>query len=1229
MVPVIRIDDRYLAVSAHPGAAGGDAGMRYLFDDGFSFLKTPVGTTLEQAEAREREFRPVDLPHDWLIYDSQNLYEDGTGWYRKRFLWRESDEKRAFLTFDGVYMDSAVYINGQKAGEWKYGYSSFTLEITPYLRQGENTLYVSACFKSPNSRWYSGAGIYRDVYLRVTDAVCLAEDGVYVSTRQAGQDFLLRVETEILCGGATASPEASHRLYERNGQGQKGRQLALLPVSAEEAAAVWQAAGISPDGVRAAGSSTDLGGVNGSREADVRQVRFYRVAQPRLWDVDDPALYLLETVLCADGRETERQDTVVGFRSTVFSPTEGFLLNGRKLKLNGVCGHHDLGALGAAFNVSAMRRSFRILRDMGVNAFRTAHNMPARQVLELADEMGILVVCEAFDMWERPKTEYDYARFFPAWWERDVASWVRRDRNHPCVIMWSIGNEIYDTHADERGQTLTRLLTDEVRRHDPCRNAAVTIGSNFMPWENAQKCADIVKTAGYNYAEKHYRSHHEAHPDWIIYGSETSSIVQSRGVYHFPLREGILSEDDGQCSALGNSPSSWGARSMEDCVTVDRDTPFSMGQFVWSGFDYIGEPTPYHTKNSYFGQIDTAGFPKDSFYVWQAAWTDCDRAPMVHLFPYWDFNPGQMIDVRVCSNAPYVELFLNGRSLGRRKISNKPGSGREILADYRVPYEAGTIEAAAYDEDGRELARERRHSFGDSAALEILPENRQAQADGREILFLQIRALDREGHPVENACDRVFVEVEGPGRLVGMDNGDSTDGDSYKTTNRRLFNGKLLVMVQTGFVPGRITVKVHARGLAGAETVLTAVPASGVLPVGYPGGAPCGYTASEACTERPVVLGRREEIPVRMIRLMAEGGRTFGPDCREIRVRAEIFPPEAEDDRLRFRAVSGAGVPSHLVTLEQQGREAVMRAVGDGSFRLQCLSGSGTDHVRVISQLEFTVEGLGQAYLNPYGFIAGSQYTSVQGQAANGNERGVATDGEGRTVLTYSGLDFGRVGSDEITVPVFALTDEACPIQIWRGVPEEGGTLLADVVYHKPSIWNVYQPETWRLRERLRGIETLSFVVWRKLHLKGFSFTQKAWLKLQASEADAVYGDSYTVMPSTVEQIGNNVSLEFHEMDFGQEGAASLTIRGRCADRSNTIHVRFLDGCGESRQILEFARCGDWQERTFPLAPVRGMCRVTFVFLPGSRFDFDWFRFAKQAVSQQSDNDRGAKEGLS
>lgn len=1131
--------------------------MRKLWNDGWSFLKTSVGTEITDIMECGQEFSPVDIPHDWLIYDSLNLYEDSTGWYRKSFTWEPLEDKKVFLSFEGVYMDSAVYVNGHKAYEWKYGYSGFSFEITDFLVPGENEVILSACFQSPNSRWYSGAGIYRDVWMEVTDETYIEEDGIYISTKKQEEDFVLRVETSVK---GEKPAELVHRLVKN------GEEIAM-----------------------------DCLGQSGS-------VCEYLVKSPLMWDVENPALYTLRTSLFSGGKLLQEKENRIGFRYTEFRPQEGFFLNGRHLRLQGVCEHHDLGAIGAVFNRSAMKRKFTILKEMGVNAVRGAHNMMAPGLFDLADEMGILMISEAFDMWEKPKTTFDYARFFKEWHEKDVKSWVCRDRNHPSVIMWSIGNEIYDTHADEHGQEITTNLKALVEMYDSQSNALVTIGSNYMPWENAQKCADIVKIAGYNYSEKYYEKHHEEHPDWVIYGSETSSIVQSRGVYHFPLKAGILSEDDEQCSTLGNSITSWGARSIENCVTIDRDIPFSMGQFIWTGFDYIGEPTPYHTKNSYFGQIDTAGFPKDTYYVWKAAWTDYRKKPMVHVFPYWDFNPGQLIDVRVCSNAPTVELLLNGKSFGVQSLSHEPGSGKQIIADYQVPYEEGTLTAIAFDSEGKEIFRCERKSFGDSVAVVLKPENTTVKANGRDLLFVEIGTADQQGNPVENACDRVIVEVGGNGRLVGLDNGDSTDYDSYKGKSRRLFNGKLLAMIQANTEPGEIQVKVTAKGLKEACLILQSVESTQAEIL----------TTIEENQNLPIVMGSSAEVPVRKIVITAKDGQKFTSDKRTLTAQADILPATATDRELVFQAVNDSGVPSNLVTIVQDGNSVTMTAVGDGEFRLRCMSKSGTEGIRLISQLEFTIEGLGQAYLDPYDFISGSQYTSTKGDAGSGNERGVATARDGETVVSFGNIDFGPIGSDEITVPVFALDSQEYFIQIWEGIPgEEGSTLIGDVLYHKPSIWNVYQPDTWKLNKMVKGISTISFLLRQKIHIKGFSFTryEKAWQELSALSADAIYGDSFHRADECVEGIGNNVSLEFLEMDFGDTGASELTILGRAQNGNNTIHVRFYDGEKESKQIVEFIKSETYIEQTFNLTPVTGKVTVTFVFMPGSYFDFKSFRF--------------------
>ncbi len=1139
--------------------------MRYLFNKGWKFLETDVNTEYDEAMGKDAEFGPVQIPHDWLIYDSTDLYRTGRGWYIRELILDEV-KGRYFLEFDGVYMDSVIYVNGQKAFEWKYGYSAFDCEVTEFLHEGVNLITVSVTHISPNSRWYSGAGIYRNVYIRNTDATYIAKDGVYVSSRMENGKRILHFETEV-CGDNADDAMVTYEVSDA-----EGNVVSLQRITDED----------------------------------------YVIEDEHLWDISNPYLYTLKVFMNAGG-DTDEETIRFGIRDIAFTPEEGFLLNGRRLKLNGVCEHHDLGALGAAFNKCAMRRKFTMLRSMGVNALRTSHNMPAPEVLELADEMGFVVMSEAFDMWYRPKTEYDYARFFREWHERDIRSWVRQDRNHPSVIMWSIGNEIYDVHADSDAPQTVEHLMAEVYRHDPYKNGVCTFASNYLAWEGGQKCADVLKLAGYNYAENLYREHHEAHPDWIIYGSETESLVNSRGVYKFPLSVTRLSDVDEQCSSLGNCNTSWGAKSVEACICLDRDTEFSAGQFLWTGFDYIGEPTPYHTKNSYFGNIDTAGFPKDYYYVFRSAWTDPAADPMVHIFPYWDFNKGQIIDVRVCSNEDEVELFLNGKSLGRQTLTHAPGSGDHIIADYSIPYEEGELEAVAYDKAGKVSARDVICSFGDSSSLEIDTDTEIMRAGSEDLIFAEISVLDENGNPVMNACDRVSVEVTGAGRLVGLDNGDSTDEDSYKAVSRRLFNGKLLAIIAPSDKPGDAILKVSSEGLMDCEVTLKCIEDESASEQGL-NGSPFDKGTDlylEENSVRKTNLGSDIEIPVRKLEI-SFGTRRLTPDNKEITVKVGICPENASDREILYSAVSDKGVPVNFVKLYPGDGEVKIEALGDGDFRLRCMSRSGSRSVRVISELEFSVSGIGPAFLDPYDFVYGSAYTYSEGEIGAGNEMGFASDRNARSVAGFENIDFGEAGSDEITMPIFTLNSDAYPFKVYDGIPGQGGNVIGEFVYQKPSIWNTYQPDTWKLEKPLKGICNLYFEFSDKMHVKGFSFkaSEKAFMQLDAAAADEIYGDDFRIEGRSVLGIGNNVSIEFAGMDFGDEGTSKLTVRGRAPKDDNTIHVRFAGDAGEVKNIIEFRLSDEMNEQTFEFDKITGKQNVTFVFLPGSCFDFESFKFS-------------------
>jgi beta-galactosidase len=1033
-----------------------------------------------------QDFVPVEIPHDWLIADTQNLYQSGVGFYRRAldasFLQKG---QRLYLRFDGVYMDSTVWIDGRQAFEWKNGCTAFSFDITDFITpDAANEILVRVNYQAPNARWYTGAGIYRDVFLLVKNTCHIVPDGVYISTVFQDGAWRYRAQAEAITHGEAYT--VRHALVETG-----------EPV--------------------------------------------------RPWCPEDPQLYTLRSELTVNGEITDTVFTRFGFRSLRFSPDEGFFLNGNHVKLHGVCLHGDLGGLGGAVYRDALRRQLTLMMRMGANAVRTAHNPPAEALMELADELGLLVISEISDVWHEPKTPYDYTRFFDEWIERDVAAWIRRDRNHPSVILWSVGNEIHDTHLDaEESEATLRRLTALVRRHDPDGNAPCTLGSNYMWWENAHRCADIVKIIGYNYSEALYPAHHAAHPDWVLYGSESLATVQSRGVYHFPLEQSLLSNDDLQCSALGNSVTSWGTKNMEACMFDDLQTPYTLGHFLWAGQDYLGEPTPYQTKNSYFGHMDTAGFAKDSYYVIQAVWNSFAQKPVLHLFPYWDFSPGESIDVRVCTNAPAVELFLNGENLGKRELNGR------VLADWKVPYRPGVLLAVAYDAQGRPALHAERRSFGDAASLTLWEE-----VFG-ELHFVTVAALDGDGNPVENANRRVRVQVKN-GKLLALDNGDSTDYDPYQhTDNRRLFSGKLLAIV---------------RADAGQTPVVTA--------------SLCG-----------------EELPIRKVELTMDGDM----------VTAKTYPENASYSDLLWRVTDVQGIDSPIASLSVAADEqhATLTRKGDGVAYVCCAPTNGREHAAFLSKLRVEIAGLGRVNLDPYAFVAGGLYSRSNRPLENGNEHGVATLKTGESHVGFQNLDFGAFGSDTFDLPVFAMESDPVPFEVWEGMPGEGGEKLADFVYGLGSIWAVYQAATCTLPRRLKGITTLCFVFHKKVHIKGFQFHRqaKAFQQLNAADCDAVYGDSYIINGGAIEGIGNNVSIEFRDMDFGPEGTDKLAMCWRSALQKNAVQIVFSSGLQETRVLIEADRAAEYREREFPLGRrIQGVQTVSIIFLPGCSLDLKRFRF--------------------
>ncbi len=1138
-----------------------------LFCDGWEFSLQPIDTEYSESF----EWQPVDIPHDWLIEDTRDLYKTSTGWYRRRFV-LPADGRRTALRFEGVYMDCRVYVNGSLAGEWKYGYTTFELDITELVREGENTVTVRVDHREPNSRWYSGAGIYRRVWLKRFEDIHFLPDGIYIS---ADTDGRVTVTCEAERPAGTAVSDLTVKAVIKR----KGRTAA----ECERRVCAADRSALPPEITRD-GMSYSVNELHLTADS------------PALWDIDDPQLYTCTAELYRGEELTDSCDVTFGFRSCEFTPDRGFFLNGRHVKLHGACMHHDLGALGAAVNRWAIRRQLLTLREMGVNAIRTSHNPPAVELMELADRLGFLILDEAFDMWERPKTTYDYGRFFPEWVRRDAASWVRRDRNHPCLIGWSIGNEIYDTHADERGQEVTSLLRSLVRLHDPRGNGYVTIGSNYMGSDNARRCADILKLAGYNYAERLYDEQHAEHPDWMIYGSETSSVVQSRGIYHFPLGRAILCEDDEQCSSLGNSAPVWAARSWEACILPDRDREYCAGQFIWTGFDYIGEPTPYSTKNSYFGQIDTAGFMKDSAYVFASVWRGQDR-PFIHIFPYWDHTEGDMIDVRIVTNCPHFDVSFNGELLARRDFD--PQHDTELTYDLRLPYKRGEIRANGYNDKYEMTVHTSVKSFGDAARLSLNNDKSRLIAGTDDLCFVEISAVDKDGTAVANANNRVFVEVSGEGRLVGLDNGDSTDYDQYKGTSRRLFSGKLLAIIAPTEKAGKITVTARSAGMPDAR-----------LTIDSNAGAPLqGISFSHRCTPRPCECPDPEhDIPVRRIELSGETKR-FDPDHRELYFRTRLYPENTVyGSETEYRITTEDGIDSHLAEIVSHDSEGVtVRCLGDGEFCLRAACRNGTDKIHIFTMLRLSGEGLGSALLDPYRLIAGGLYSLSGGSVSTGIHHGAAFGREGGW-FGFENVDLGAVGSDRITVPLFANYSTPVRIKIWDGIPDNG-ELLGDFEYSLTPQWLTYQPMTYTLPKVLRGIHTISLQSDLAYDVAGFQFVKrpKETSELLAVNAESIYGDSFEIGEQAVTGIGNNVTVSFGRFTFDTP-PSGIVIKGRSALPVNTLHLQ-SEGSEVLRRQLEFEGCDDYTERSFPIDGIEGECTVSLTFLPGSDFDLMSIRF--------------------
>lgn len=827
------------------------------FNQNWHFKLNANAKEAVKPDADISSWKKMDLPHDWSIHfdfdhDSPSQNEGGQlnggdGWYRKTFKLDEKDlNKDVRVTFDGVYMDSQVFVNGQLVGHYPNGYNQFSYDITNYLYKDgrENVISVHAVNKQPSSRWYSGSGIYRDVSLQVTDKVHVEKNGTTILTPKLEHQQNGKVETHVSSKIVNTDDKdhelvAEYQIFERGGQ-------AVTELVRTESKILK------------------------ARET-IHLESALEVEKPKLWTVssDKPALYEMVTRVYKDGQLVDAKKDLFGYRYYNWTPDQGFSLNGEHIKFHGVSLHHDHGALGAEENYKAEYRRLKQMKDMGVNSIRTTHNPASPQTLQIAAELGLLVQEEAFDTWYGGKKPYDYGRFFEKdathpeakkgekWSDYDLRTMVERDKNNPAVFMWSIGNEIGEANGDPHSLATVKRLVKVIKDVDNTRY--VTMGADKFRFGNGsgghEKIADELDAVGFNYSEDNYKVLRAKHPKWLIYGSETSSATRTRGSYYRPERELVHSNQDYrnyEQSDYGNDRVGWG-KTATASWTFDRDNAGYAGQFIWTGTDYIGEPTPWHNQNhtpvksSYFGIVDTAGIPKNDFYLYQSQWVSAQKKPMVHLLPHWNWEDPTLKDnvadadgkipVRAYSNAASVELLLNGESLGQKTFSKKQTSdGRtyqegananELYLEWKVAYKPGTLEAIARDESGKEIARDKITTAGKPAAVRLIKEEQAIAADGKDLTYIYYEIVDSQGNVVPTANNLVRFQLHGQGQLVGVDNGEQASRERYKAQAdgswiRKAFNGKGVAIVKSTEQAGKFTLTAHSDLLkSGQVTVFT------------------------------------------------------------------------------------------------------------------------------------------------------------------------------------------------------------------------------------------------------------------------------------------------------------------------------------------------------------------------------------------------------------------------
>ena len=783
-------------------------------------------SAFSQSNFNDVKWQNVTIPHDWAIYGPFDMENDiqrtaikqdgqkdaiehtgrtgglpfvGVGWYRTTFdLLDFSNDKKVFIQFDGAMSNPEVFINGQKAGQWHNGYNTFFLDISNWVKNKNNSLAVRLDNLTQMSRWYPGAGLYRNVHIITKNKTHIPIWGVHITTPEIQSKFAkVDINTEFV------SENIENIEVETEIFNPKGEKVAQNKVKSSQ--------------------YTSNNTINQQIFIDF----------PQLWDIKQPNLYKAITKLYKNGKLEDQTETTFGIRSIEVKPNDGFYLNGKKIKLKGVCLHHDLGALGSAVNEAAIRRQILLMQDMGANAIRTSHNMPAPEYVKIADEMGMLLAVESFDEWAIPKVQNGYHLYFKDWAEKDLTNLVKHYRNNPSVIMWFIGNEV-EEQSNIEGSRVARFLQDVIRKYDATR--PISNGMDRPDDILKNNMAATMDLVGFNYRPFKYEEAYKKLPQQLLLGSETVSTISSRDVYKFPVeRKAMAKYPDQQTSSYDVEHCSW-SNLPEDNFIYDEELPYMIGEFIWTGIDYLGEPTPYYVEwpshSSYFGAVDLATLPKDRFYLYRSHWNKSEET--LHILPHWTWNgrEGEVTPIFVYTNHPTAEVFINGKSQGKQtknlniplRETENPESQKtfERQKRYRLmwlntKYEPGSVKVVAYNDKGEAVAEKEIHTAGKPYQIKLTADRNYIKADGKDLAYITVEVVDKEGNVCPNVNDLVQFEVKGAGKFRASANGDATSLDLFHEPKMHLFNGKLMAIVQASEKTGEIIFKAKSQKIKGNQ----------------------------------------------------------------------------------------------------------------------------------------------------------------------------------------------------------------------------------------------------------------------------------------------------------------------------------------------------------------------------------------------------------------------------